>query len=209
MKLIENLLRMLFPPRVTQSHIDTLTLESLGTFVEPTSFICNDVEITSLLPYRNKVVRALIVEAKFHEHAQAHTILGTLLAEYVGSLSQEMCFDSGSLVVVPIPLSTQRLRERGYNQTQKIVSVALLQCPSTTSRDVLLRTRDTIPQMTLGRSARLRNMEHVFALRESLNPESVYVLVDDVATTGATLSSAAQVLLQNGAKHLHVVALAH
>ena len=209
MNLIEHILRMVFPPRETQTLIDAERLETIGTQVTPTTLTCNGQDIHALLPYREPSVRALIVEAKFHEHTHAHTLLGNLLAEYIHELIEEMVFDPKHVIVVPIPLSTTRLRTRGYNQTQKIVSVAVRALPSVEIGHALVRTRDTVPQMTLSRAKRLRNLEGAFSVKAPLAPDSLYVLVDDVTTTGTTLSVAASVLREHGAQHLHLLALAH
>lgn len=210
MELIETILRLLFPERATQIRISAVRTETLGRLVAPIMFESNGYEITALLPYKEPMVSALMVEAKFHEHARAHVLLGTLLAEYLRDFIEEMAFDARSVILVPVPLSKKRLTERGYNQTQKIISVALRELPFLETRSVLIRTRDTVPQMTLSRAKRLHNLDGAFALSEGpLDPEPIYVLVDDVTTTGATLVQTAKTLRNGGARNLHVLALAH
>lgn len=111
-------------------------------------------------------------------------------------------------VVIPIPLSTERLRERGFNQ-----SAVLARHLSATKTDArtLLRLHATEAQSGLSREARLRNLQAAFALEPSramsMRGRSV-VLVDDVMTTGATVHAATVALREAGVGQVTVVVLA-
>lgn len=104
--------------------------------------------------------------------------------------------------VLPMPLSPERLRERGYNQA---LELARQLAPHKPQAQLLLRTRHTAPQPTLKRAERLRNVQGAFAVEPlraaSLRGQRV-VLVDDVMTSGASLFAAAAVLRQAGAAHI-------
>ena len=101
--------------------------------------------------------------------------------------------------LLPIPLSPQRLGERGFNQAQCLAKAL---APKRLRSDLLLRVRATPDQHALGRSERMANLRAAFAVeplrRHELHGRSV-LLVDDVMTTGATLYTAAQVLRDAGA----------
>ncbi len=111
-------------------------------------------------------------------------------------------------LVLPMPLSEQRLRERGFNQA---LLLARKLAPAKLDHRVLLRIRDTPAQSALKREQRLRNVQHAFAV-EPLNARRLVgaklVLVDDVMTSGASLHSAAQALRAAGAAHITGVVLA-
>ncbi|RYF31099.1 MAG: ComF family protein [Comamonadaceae bacterium] len=111
-------------------------------------------------------------------------------------------------LVLPMPLSRARLRERGFNQA---LELARRLAPDKTDATLLLRTRETAAQSDLPRAARLRNLRGAFAL-EPLRPDAVrgrrIVLVDDVMTSGASLFAAAEVLRTGGAAHITAVVLA-
>ncbi len=115
---------------------------------------------------------------------------------------------SGVDLIVPVPLSKARLRERGFNQ-----SLLLARCldRSKTDADVLHRVRHVEPQATLDRAARLTNLRGAFALGSNgaarVRGQHV-ALVDDVMTTGATLFEAAQVLRLAGAAQITALVLA-
>ena len=110
--------------------------------------------------------------------------------------------------VLPIPLSPQRLAERGYNQALLLANQL---SPSKTDAHLLLRTRHTPAQRTLPRAERLSNLQGAFAV-EPLRAQEIrgkrVVLVDDVMTSGASLHTAAQVLRQAGAQHVSAIVLA-
>jgi ComF family protein len=110
--------------------------------------------------------------------------------------------------LLPVPLSAQRLRQRGYNQAQ-LLAQAL--APALTRSGWLLRTRDTPAQHGLPRAQRLLAQRGAFALdplrAPALRGQSV-LLLDDVMTTGASLRACAEVLQQAGVAELGVLVLA-
>ena len=103
--------------------------------------------------------------------------------------------------IVPMPLSKQRLLERGFNQSA-VLAEALQTGPQRKVRqDVLVRVRDTAAQSSLPRTKRHVNMADAFAVHPdwfaALRGKKV-VVVDDVMTTGASLHAAAHALAQAG-----------
>ncbi len=111
-------------------------------------------------------------------------------------------------VVLPIPLSRQRLAERGFNQA---LLLARTLAPAKTDARLLLRIRHTPAQAASGRKERLSNVEGAFAvdpLRASVLRGKHAVVVDDVMTSGASLFAAAEVLRQAGAASVTALVLA-
>ena len=110
--------------------------------------------------------------------------------------------------VVPVPLSAQRLRERGFNQA---LLLAKQLCPERTLGHALIRLRDTPAQSGLSRQDRLVNLQHAFMVNPNCLPSlrgSRVVVLDDVTTTGTTLLACTQALQAAGVKQVQAVVLA-
>jgi ComF family protein len=164
----------------------------------------------SLLPYRNPLIQAAIIEAKFHDARAAQVALGAVLAIYLRPLVQKDSF-LGRHVLIPIPLSKERQRSRGYNQVERVCSIAAqrLGTPIEVEGSLLVRTRDTSPQTSLGGAARHQNLIGAFQLSSTPDPDATYILVDDVLTTGSTLTAALVAFKSAGIERIIPIALAH
>jgi ComF family protein len=105
-------------------------------------------------------------------------------------------------VLLPVPLSRERLAERGYNQALELAKPLARWAARPLDAHSLVRLRDTPPQRTLKRPQRLANVKGAFAVlpecTAAIKSRRV-LLVDDVMTSGASLHAAAQALLQAGA----------
>ena len=110
--------------------------------------------------------------------------------------------------VLPMPLSSERLRQRGFNQA---FLLARELAPQLVNNTLLLRIQDTPAQSSLPRRERLANVEHAFAIeplqRHRLKGKRI-VLVDDVMTSGASINAAALALKQAGAQHVTALVFA-
>jgi len=110
--------------------------------------------------------------------------------------------------VIPMPLSSARLKHRGFNQSQLL---ARRLSADKTRTDLLLRIHDTPAQSTLPKHERLRNVAQAFAV-EPLHHHALagkkLVLVDDVMTSGASMTAAATTLRKAGAAHITALVLA-
>lgn len=147
---------------------------------------------------------ALVADFKFHQRPDWAASFAALLraAPWV-----EPALDAADLLIA-MPLSRQRLRERGYNQAHALACA--LDAPKV-AHGLLLRTVDTPPQRTLPRNERLRSVQHAFAV-DPLRAQRVrgrrIVLLDDVMTSGASLHAASRALRGAGAAHITGLVLA-
>jgi ComF family protein len=119
-------------------------------------------------------------------------------------------FFSGA-ILVPVPLHPRKRRERGFNQAALLADRFAQAGGAAAVRTLLRRTLDTSTQTRLDRRERQENLKNAFALADSrtIEPDSRYVLVDDVFTTGATLNACAAVLRRAGARRVDVATLGH
>jgi ComF family protein len=101
-------------------------------------------------------------------------------------------------VIVPVPLSRMRLRERGFNQALEIARPLARALALPLDATSLVRTRETLPQSGLPWRARQGNVRHAFACSRDFSGLAV-IVVDDVMTTGATLDAVARALKDHGA----------
>ena len=145
------------------------------------------------------LVRRALHELKYGGETRLAAPLGEAIARRWGRVGV------GGDVLVPVPVHADRARRRGYDQAELIARAAgrALDLPCAA---ILERTRMTIAQFDLDRSTRATNVRGAFALRERPDPTPPnplagrwIVLIDDVVTTGATLSACAQPLLDAGA----------
>ncbi len=113
-------------------------------------------------------------------------------------------------VLLPVPLSAVRLRERGFNQAWEIARRVGSELGCATNPHGLQRHRDTTPQTGLplkARRANLRGAFTLFTLTDEKSIENQHVgIVDDVMTTGATLHEIARVLRRHGARQVTAIA---
>lgn len=136
-------------------------------------------------------VDRLLPRFKFHRDLAAGALLGACLATATVNAARPTA-------LVPIPLHTARLRERGYDQALELARLLARRHDLPLRTDLLARVRATEPQSRLDAKARRRNLRHAFAVHCLPDAPAHVVLVDDVMTTGATLHAAAHALRRAG-----------
>lgn len=115
------------------------------------------------------------------------------------------------VLIAPVPLHPLRLIRRRYNQAGEIVKVLARQTGRESALDLLQRKRATVPQGHLSPKDRRNNVKGAFALNpkyHDLVKDRPVILVDDVLTTGATVSECARILKMAGAREVNVLTVA-
>lgn len=114
-----------------------------------------------------------------------------------------------NVILVPVPLHWQRKNWRGFNQAE-LIAKKLNKNFKVAVWDIILRTKNTKPQVELGRKERLKNVAGAFALGPSSHTLSGrnLLLVDDVYTSGATMKECAKILKRAHAKSVWAMTLA-
>lgn len=154
-------------------------------------------------PYRGFFEKA-VPAMKFNSHPELASFAGCVL----GSLMKKDGITAD--LIVPVPLSASRYKERGYNQAGLIAAEAGRICGIPCIDTVLVRTRETMRQTEITDNAmRSLNVSGAFASDSSFVADGLKIIVvDDVATTGNTLHEAASALFKAGAGQVLCCALA-
>lgn len=159
----------------------------------------------------NGISKRLIYQFKYKPYL--HSLSSFLVDLLYESLIQNEEFNKVvglPLVFVPIPLSKAKYRKRGYNQAE-ILAKRLAKKFGFETVDGLIRVKETRSQVGLNKKERRENIADAFSLKkqykESIKRKNV-ILVDDVLTTGATMSEAGSVLKRNGAAKVWAIAFA-
>ena len=114
---------------------------------------------------------------------------------------------SGPAVLVPIPVHSERLRSRGYNQAE-LIARELGRRSGLAVEPLLQRLRPTTKQHQLDRAARLANLRGAFGINAVDTVPVTVILVDDIVTTTATLEACASVLRAAGVQEVYGFAVA-
>jgi ComF family protein len=132
--------------------------------------------------------------------------LGDTLAHHLVPYVQALHWPIDAITIVPV--SRQRLAERGYNQVALIAGPLASLLQKRYLPKALVKARDTRTQVGLSHIRRAENVAGAFRGDARLAEDRNYLLVDDVATSGATLAACAQALLDAGARQVYALTLA-
>ncbi len=155
--------------------------------------------IHCITPFRYEApISTLIVQLKFHQRLIHTRLLSQLLAEAIrqGRRPLPEC-------IIPVPLHSQRIRQRGFNQALEIARPLSKTFNIPLLFDSCYRRTNTLPQSRLSASARRRNIAAAFDLQQNI-PFNHVAIVDDVMTTGQTVRVLSGMLQQQGIKTIEV-----
>lgn len=110
-------------------------------------------------------------------------------------------------ILIPVPLHINKLRKREFNQSSILAREISKSWDIPLNLNLLIKVKDTIDQASLEAKERFHNIKDAYSVKDSVKGIKVG-LVDDVITTGATLSECAKVLKKAGAKEVHAITLA-
>jgi competence protein ComFC len=175
---------------------------------------CSDKKLSGLffaLSYKEKTLaRKLIHDFKYEPYVKnlAETLAKILIQHFILTKrnSNDIWEES---ILIPVPLGNKKIRERGYNQSEELAKelAKIIKIPVLTN--VLIKTKKTPSQVGLSEKQRAENLKGAFAVSTTnlLKNKKIF-LVDDVYTTGSTMSECADVLKKAGAKQVWGIALA-
>ncbi len=218
-KSISYLLQIIFPNSKQENVINRLN----GVFplhINSNIIRCNksksEYRVTSLADYSDYKVSALIHSLKYLRSRESIRIISRTLGDYLLEMvsNYKTVYPSRQIIIIPIPLSKKRRRERGFNQIELLLSKIQVEYPELTpfiDYRVLAKYRHTKPQTKLSRKERLTNVKGSFRINKksgaSINGAYI-ILIDDVVTTGATVIEASKTLTQSGTSKVDIVTIA-
>lgn len=143
-----------------------------------------------------ETLRRAVQQFKFNQRIGLDRPLGRLLV-------RQLPGSGGFDLIVPVPLHPRRLRERSYNQSLLLAREVGRSLQVPVAGHLLQRTRDTESQRQFSAAAREENIRRAFRLQGRLAGEKI-LLVDDVMTTGATVTACSRELLRGGGREVQV-----
>lgn len=209
--LVRTFLDFILPPKDDVRVARAVSEETLRGLLHPT--LVKEMWIISLFPYRNGNVRSLVRSVKFYGETGALNAIGAVVGEFLLEMISEKKLFSGwnTPLLIPIPASGKRLKERGYNQAERIAESLLpflegsiLYAPEA------LRRNERESQVRIERKEREKNIAGAFFVPDAGAVSGKQILlIDDVVESGATLKDARRALRAAGASEVIGVALAH
>ena len=156
--------------------------------------------------YRSRgIVRQIIHDFKYGRQIHLRHLVARWLC---AALDDERLRGRHFDIILPVPLHPTRQRERGFNQAGLLAELLSARI-SILCKPLLKRIRYTTTQTALDRAERMENLHNAFRLRKNADVRGLHVLlIDDVLTTGSTLSECARVLKRAGAISVHAATAA-
>lgn len=146
------------------------------------------------------VAKELVKQLKYKGKKQLASVMADLMFEY-WSKSEKSNTD---FIILPVPIHKMRLKERKYNHMDLVAKEFSRLCSYEYKTNFLLRIKDTQKQYNLNRQERLKNIKNAFSLNPKINIEKSkpILIIDDITSTGTTLSEIIELLKQNGYENI-------
>ena len=154
--------------------------------------------------YDDKLLNNLIKQLKYNFTKDVAKILGDYLVNFLQQNNPPILKiqNISSISIIPVPLHSRRERWRGFNQAEEIASVVASRLQLPLVKNTLIRIKHRQAQAKLNEAERQENVKACFSWRGDNLQQKNILLIDDVATTGATLNECAKILKQNGASQV-------
>lgn len=208
----QTLLAVCFPPSCIGCKKPGIALCSICKNSISFALPPENQSIGAVFDYGNPLVQKILWQCKYHHNTAAYEALVHAAIPHIQEMLAEkvMSEKQHSLFLVPIPQYRTRTLSRGYNQSLLTATLLKKQLDGSEIKPVLQKIKETIPQAKLkNKTDREKNVVGSMHYKTRVSPTGMYIVVDDVTTTGATLLEAMRALRDAGAVHIFGIALAH
>lgn len=160
----------------------------------------NFIEHNYFFKYEN-LIRSQIIAIKFQEKSYIYKTITYFLKNMQKSFENLKKYD----IIIVVPISKQRKRERGYNQSELIAREISKIIEVPIKRKILYKSKNTVPQSTLNKKQREENAKGVYKTKNitKLSDRKI-LIIDDIYTTGNTVNECARVLVEKGIKRSNI-----
>lgn len=158
------------------------------------------IEHNYFFKYEN-LIRSQILALKFKEKPYVYKTIAEILKNMQKSFENLKKYD----IIVVVPVSKQRKRDRGYNQSELVAREISKIINAPIAKKILIKVKNTVPQSTLNKQQREENAKGVY---EATNVTKLFnkkiLIIDDIYTTGNTVNECANTLIQKGIKRTDI-----
>lgn len=209
----EKILSLIIPKEKDTCFIENLSEESILKEI-PEANETSNKNFKALFQYQNKISRKAIWEIKYRANRKILEKFSKIFYEFIiNEISDELNFSNfNNPLLIPVPISKNNLKERGFNQSELIVrEIKKLDEESffEYSFNSVFKIKNTLHQSKLkNKTKRLKNLNNCFYADEIVKGRNI-IIIDDVITTGATMSEISKTLKIAGAKKIIGFALGH
>ena len=169
-------------------------------------------DIFVLFDYQNKIVRFIVKSIKYKNNANLRKRIAIFLYEELLDMTSEIAlFEGKTPLLLPMPMSKLEKRKRGFNQCEELC----LEIKRLGSQNVeisfssLKKIQETERQANLDREKRAENVKNSMVADEKAVRNRTIIVLDDIYTTGATITEARRALLSAGARRVIGLFIAH
>ncbi len=220
MRIVDFILNILFPPRCTYCNkegdflcIDCVSDLKIKDLCRKRRFYNKEREFEYLdgviygVDYaENPQIKSAVQQFKYRFTQDLANVFGGLMADKLSELGMNK---GKTNVLIPVPLHKKRLNYRGFNQAELLAESASKKANRTNVLNCLSRVRHTDQQAKLSKKERHENLDNAFCVNDlKVDKKSIYFVVDDICTTGATLENCAKTLKSAGIEKVYGLVIA-
>lgn len=150
-------------------------------------------------------IRNTIINYKFKDKSYIYKTFSNYILKNEKFIEKIKSYD----IIMPVPISTKRKKERGYNQSTLIARNISDKLNVKLDEKSIYKKINIVPQSTLNKEQREKNIKGAYGIRNLKNIQNKKVLIfDDIYTTGSTANECSKILIINGAKEVGILTIA-